>query len=53
MIAHRLSSIKRADQIYVMAGGKVVQHSTYAELEDIEGAFHELMRRQQFERNPL
>ncbi|NJO82317.1 MAG: ATP-binding cassette domain-containing protein [Blastochloris sp.] len=53
VIAHRLSTIKRADQIYVMAGGKVVQHGTYAELERVEGAFRELMRRQQFEPNPL
>lgn len=51
VIAHRLSTIKRADQIYVMAGGKVVQHGTYAELERVEGAFRNLMRRQQFEPN--
>lgn len=53
VIAHRLSTIKRADQIYVMAGGKVVQHGTYAELERVEGAFGDLMRRQQFERTTL
>jgi ATP-binding cassette subfamily C protein len=32
MIAHRLSTVKSADQIYVLEEGKVVEHGTWAEL---------------------
>jgi NHLM bacteriocin system ABC transporter ATP-binding protein len=49
VIAHRLSTIKQADQIYVLAGGKVVQHGTYEELIGLEGTFRELVRRQQLD----
>jgi ABC-type bacteriocin/lantibiotic exporter with double-glycine peptidase domain len=46
VIAHRLSTILNADQIYVMQGGRVVQHGTYRELVEQEGLFAELARRQ-------
>jgi ATP-binding cassette subfamily C protein len=43
----RLSTIKRADRIYVLVGGKLVQQGSYEELIDVEGTFRELVRRQQ------
>ena len=47
VIAHRLSTIVEADQIIVLDAGKVVQQGRYDELlEDEEGAFAELARRQ-------
>lgn len=32
MIAHRLSTVTAADQIYVLADGKVAEHGTHEEL---------------------
>lgn len=47
VIAHRLSTLRQADRIYVMQSGKVVQEGTYAELTGIDGVFRELVRRQE------
>ena len=44
--AHRLSTIRRADRIYVLHGGRVVQQGTFAALMGQEGAFRDLARRQ-------
>ena len=46
VIAHRLSTLRQADRIYVLDGGKVVQEGTYAELAETEGVFCNLVRRQ-------
>jgi ATP-binding cassette subfamily C protein len=46
VIAHRLSTIIHADRILVLAGGKVVQCGTHAELMSQGGMFAELVRRQ-------
>ena len=46
VIAHRLSTLRRADRIYVMRSGKVVQKGSFAELSEIEGVFRDLVRRQ-------
>jgi ABC-type bacteriocin/lantibiotic exporter with double-glycine peptidase domain len=46
VIAHRLSTIIDADVIYAMAGGRVVESGTYAELIEKGGMFAELARRQ-------
>ena len=46
VIAHRLSTLRQADRIYVMQAGKVVREGTYAELVETEGVFRNLVRRQ-------
>ena len=46
VIAHRLSTLRQADRIYVMRAGKVVQEGPYAELANTEGVFRDLVRRQ-------
>ena len=44
--AHRLSTILKADRIYVLEAGRVIQEGTYDELMNLEGAFRNLVRRQ-------
>lgn len=46
VIAHRLSTLRQADRIYVLDGGKMVQEGAYAELMETEGVFRDLVRRQ-------
>lgn len=46
VIAHRLSTLKQADRIYVMQAGTVVQSGTFEELMEVEGVFKELVKRQ-------
>lgn len=45
-IAHRLSTVKNADKIFVLDGGKIVQSGTHDELEDIEGHYQEFVKNQ-------
>ncbi len=46
VIAHRLSTLRYADRIYVMRAGRVVQEGTFEELAAEEGVFRGLARRQ-------
>lgn len=46
VIAHRLSTLKQADRIYVMQAGKVVQSGTFDELMEVQGVFKDLVKRQ-------
>ena len=46
VVAHRLSTLRRADRIYVLCRGKVVQEGSFAELAAAPGAFKDLMNRQ-------
>lgn len=46
VVAHRLSTVKRADRIIVLQRGTVVQEGTYEELMAAPGAFRELASRQ-------
>jgi ATP-binding cassette subfamily C protein len=46
VVAHRLSTIIKADRIYVLDQGRVVQVGTYDELMKQEGLFAELAKRQ-------
>jgi len=49
VIAHRLSTIRHADRIIMLDGGKIVEDGTYEELVAAQGAFAELVARQQLE----
>ncbi|HEX2165094.1 MAG TPA: NHLP bacteriocin export ABC transporter permease/ATPase subunit [Thermoanaerobaculia bacterium] len=46
VVAHRLSTIARADRIYVVDGGRVVESGTYRELVAQDGLFARLASRQ-------
>ena len=46
VIAHRLSTLRQADRIYVMQAGKVVQEGKFTELVATEGVFRDLVSRQ-------
>ncbi len=46
VIAHRLSTLKSADRIYVLQSGKVVESGSYAELMEAGGEFTDLVKRQ-------
>lgn len=46
VIAHRLSTVKQADRIVVVEGGRVVQHGSHAELIAAGGLYRQLVDRQ-------
>ncbi|MCY4176008.1 MAG: ATP-binding cassette domain-containing protein [Acidimicrobiaceae bacterium] len=46
VVAHRLSTIRRADRVYVLEAGRVVQVGGYEELLQAPGRFRELVSRQ-------
>jgi subfamily B ATP-binding cassette protein MsbA len=43
VVAHRLSTVKTADRIYVIAGGAAVEYGTYEELLARKGKFYDLL----------
>jgi ATP-binding cassette, subfamily B, bacterial len=42
LISHRFSSVREADRIYVLDGGRVIEHGTHAALLDTGGVYAEL-----------
>jgi ABC-type multidrug transport system fused ATPase/permease subunit len=46
VIAHRLSTVVRADRILVISQGRIVEAGTYEELLALDGHFAALARRQ-------
>jgi ATP-binding cassette subfamily B protein len=46
VVAHRLSTVKDADQIVVLNQGKIAEIGTHAELTERRGAYFELVRNQ-------
>jgi ATP-binding cassette subfamily B protein len=49
IIAHRLSTVRRADQILVMSGGTVVEHGTHDELYAREHSLYRTLAKLQLE----
>ncbi len=50
VIAHRLSTVKNADQILILAGGRIAEQGTHHELLDRGGYYAELVGGQMVER---
>jgi ATP-binding cassette subfamily B protein len=46
VVAHRLSTVRDADRIVVLDGGKIVEEGTHRELTDRRGKYYELVRNQ-------
>ena len=46
VVAHRLSTVKNADQIIVLEKGKVVEVGTHKELSELKGAYYTLVKNQ-------
>lgn len=48
VIAHRLKTIEKADQIVVISGGKVKERGTHQQLMDKEGGVYRKLREELF-----
>ena len=46
VIAHRLSTVKNADQIIVLEKGKIIERGNHRELSAVKGAYYELVKNQ-------
>jgi ATP-binding cassette subfamily B protein len=46
VVAHRLSTVKQADQIIVLQKGRVTERGTHAELVQRQGPYYHLVRNQ-------
>jgi ATP-binding cassette subfamily B protein len=46
IVAHRLSTVKNADQIVVLEKGKIVERGTHRELTKMKGAYYNLVKNQ-------
>jgi ATP-binding cassette subfamily B protein/subfamily B ATP-binding cassette protein MsbA len=53
IIAHRLSTVHRADLILVMEDGEVIERGTHDELTAARGSYYEMVRRQSEARGPM
>lgn len=45
-IAHRLSTVKNANKIFVLENGEIVQSGTHEELEDLDGHYQHFIKNQ-------
>jgi ABC-type multidrug transport system fused ATPase/permease subunit len=46
MIAHRLSTVQRADQIFYMEGGRILESGTHSELVARRGRYARMVKTQ-------
>jgi ATP-binding cassette, subfamily B, bacterial len=46
IVAHRLSTVKNADQIVVLDKGRIIEQGTHGELTAIKGAYYQLVKNQ-------
>ena len=51
IVAHRLSTVRMVDKIYVMEAGRIVQSGNFTELVAVDGPFKEMARRQMIDAN--
>ncbi|OAL27658.1 hypothetical protein AYO20_09731 [Fonsecaea nubica] len=49
-VAHRLSTIREADVIFVIANGKIAEMGTHAELQQLKGRYYEMCLAQSLDR---
>jgi ABC-type multidrug transport system fused ATPase/permease subunit len=49
IVSHRISTVRDADQILVLDGGRIVERGTHDELIDRGGSYAELHRKQLLE----
>ncbi|MEI8295091.1 MAG: ATP-binding cassette domain-containing protein [Alphaproteobacteria bacterium] len=47
-VAHRLSTLRQADHIYLLDQGQIAEQGTYAELKKQKGIFAQMAKRQEF-----
>jgi ATP-binding cassette subfamily B protein len=50
LISHRISTVRDADMIVYLRGGRIIELGTHAELLSRRGAYYELYQRQQLAR---
>ncbi|TPX70383.1 hypothetical protein SpCBS45565_g01826 [Spizellomyces sp. 'palustris'] len=53
VVAHRLATVKNADNIFVMSNGKIVEQGTHSELMYRQGAYYDLVQAQSFSASGL
>jgi len=46
VVAHRLSTVKNADQIVVLEKGEIIEQGTHEELTKHRGSYYELVKNQ-------
>jgi ATP-binding cassette subfamily B protein len=46
VVAHRLSTVKSADQIIVLEKGKLIEQGSHEELVKLRGAYYRLVKNQ-------